>query len=139
MALKEPESMDDLIYFTKRSIGNGSAKAWVYKQPCPKCGKAQMGKPRDEKTGDVKIRAKEYVCPACKYTVEKKEYEESLNAEIKYVCPKCKFSGEIEIQFKRKKVEGVDALVFKCQKCNERILVTKKLKTVGSKDEGDDE
>ena len=37
--MKEPESMEELIYFTNRAIGKGSVKAWVYKQKCPKCGK----------------------------------------------------------------------------------------------------
>ena len=86
----EPESMDQLVYMTQRKIGDGFVKAWDYRNDCPKCGKAKMGKPRDEKTGKVKIRAKEYQCPECKYTVDKQEYEETLTAEIKYTCPKCK-------------------------------------------------
>ena len=87
-----------------------------------------MGKPKDEKTGKPKIRAKEYVCPECGHSEEKKEYEETLTAEIKYTCPKCGNEGEIEIPFKRKKIDGTDALVFNCQQCNEKILITKKMK-----------
>lgn len=135
MALKEPESMEELVYFTRRVIGNGKVMCWVYRQKCPKCGKALMGKPKDEKTGGVKIRAKEYVCPECGHTAEKKEYEESLTAEAKYTCPKCGFEGEATFPFKRKKVEGVDALVFNCGKCNEKIAITKKMKGLKSKEE----
>ncbi|MBS3176796.1 hypothetical protein J4457_06200 [Candidatus Woesearchaeota archaeon] len=90
--------------------------------------KAKMGKPVDEKTGHAKIRAKEFVCPECGYTEEKEEYESKLVANIKYTCPKCKKDGEIQIPYKRKKVDGVDALVFNCKACNEKILITKKMK-----------
>lgn len=134
MALKQPESMDELVYFTKRQIGDGRAKAWVFKELCDKCGKAMMGKPVDAKTGKVKVRAKEYVCPECGNTVEKKEYEEGLMANVDYVCPACKYEGEIQIPFKRKKVKGTDALVFKCEKCGEKIAITKKMKKVGEKE-----
>ena len=82
--VKEPESMEELIYFTRRTIGKGQAQAWVYKGDCPKCGKGKMGKPVDEKTGKVKIRAKEYVCPECGNAEEKNAYEETLQCEIKY-------------------------------------------------------
>ena len=92
----EPSSMDELVYFTNRKVGDGNVMAWVYRNECPKCGKAKMGKPKDEKTGKPKIRAKEYVCPECSNTVEKEEYEETLMCEIKYTCPKCKHQGEIE-------------------------------------------
>ena len=130
MAIKEPESMDDLIYFTNRQLdhGNGYAKAWVYKGVCPKCRKGTMGKPKDEKTGKVKIRAKEYVCANCGYVMDKKENDEQLLANIKYGCPYCKNQGEVQIPFKRKKIDGVDALRFQCQKCNADIDVIKKMK-----------
>jgi len=138
MAIKQPESMEECIYFTKRDLDGGNVKAWVFKGKCPKCGKGKMGKPRDSKTGKVKIRAKEYQCPECGYTVEKEKYEGTLTACVDYVCPKCKFKGEIEIPFKRKKVRifdaetqkkvAVDALVFECGKCKEKINVTKKMK-----------
>lgn len=137
--LKEPQSMEELVYFTQRAIGKGKAKAWVYRQPCPKCKKALMGKPKDPKTGKPKVRAKEYVCSACEYTVEKIAYEETLQAEIKYVCPSCSAAGEISIQFKRKKVGGIDMLFFPCPKCNFRIEITKKMKTKKGKDDAGDE
>jgi len=131
----EPESMDELVYFTKRA--DPKVRTWVYKGDCPECGKGKMGKPRGP-DGKVKIRAKEYVCPECGCTKEKQEYEETLTAEIAYTCPKCGNEGEAEIPFKRKRVQllneetgkkkAADALVFHCDKCEEKMLVTKKMK-----------
>ena len=97
----EPTSMEELVYFTNRVIGDGYVRVWVYKQKCPECGKGVMGKPNDEKTGKVKVRAKEYVCPECGHTVEKKEYEETLAAEYKGKCPSCKKEIEGTVAFKR--------------------------------------
>ena len=127
MTLQEPKSMEECIYFTNRTIGNGKARAWVLRQKCPKCGKALMGKPRDKK-GKVLIRAKEFVCPACGHTVEKQEYEESLTANIVYVCPSCRFSGQTQVPYKRKKIDGVDTLRIKCAECGCNIDITKKMK-----------
>jgi predicted RNA-binding Zn-ribbon protein involved in translation (DUF1610 family) len=138
--VKFPDSMDELVYFTRRSLGEkGKAVAWVRKQKCPKCGKSLMGKPKD-KTGKVLIRAKEYSCPSCGYTAEKKEYEESLTAEVQYTCPACGSSGEAEAPFKRKKIEGVDTLRVKCGKCSGNIDITKKMKEKGGSgdDDGDE-
>jgi predicted RNA-binding Zn-ribbon protein involved in translation (DUF1610 family) len=139
MALKFPKSMTECIYFTRRKLGEkGQAVAWVFKEKCPKCGKALMGKPKDEKTGKTKIRAKEYVCPECKYTAEKGAYEDTLTANIQYTCPHCGNSSEHQMSFKRKKAQmfdeqkqkkvSVDALKFQCSKCGKDILVTKKMK-----------
>ncbi len=135
MALKMPESMDECIYFTRRS--KPQVVAWVFKEKCPKCKKAMMGKPVGS-DGKVKTRAKEYVCPECKFTMEKVAYEDTLTANIQFTCPKCGFSGEHQMPFKRKKVkifdeeEGkevtADALMFNCPKCGQRIAVTKKMK-----------
>ncbi len=129
MPLKQPESMDECVYFTQRSLdgGKGSVKVWVFKQACPKCKKAIMGKPRDKK-GKVKTRANEYACPSCGYTVEKKAYEESLTANAEYKCPSCGGSGESQIQFKRKNIKGIPTLLFQCAKCHANIDVTKKMK-----------
>ncbi len=140
MALKQPSSMDECVYFTRRNIDveSGKAMVWVLREICPKCKKGIMGKPRDSK-GKVSIRAKEYVCPECKYTVEKGEYEDTLTANIMYTCQKCKFSGETQIPFKRKKVMGVDALKFKCQKCGFDIIVTKKMKKLKDKKKGEED
>jgi len=137
MALREPQSMDECVYFTRREIGvQGKVVAWVFRNQCPKCGKALMGKPVEK--GKVKIRAKEYVCPACKYTVPDEEYEETLTASIQYTCPQCSFKGEIEIPYQRKKIQMLDeetgkkkaaeALRFQCGKCGKNIDITKKMK-----------
>ena len=124
-----PKSMDELVYFTQRSIGKGEATVWVYKGKCPKCG-TTMGKPRDKK-GKVLIRAKQYVCPKCGFSAEKVAHEESLTATCLYTCQACGANGETTAPFKRKKVEGVDTLRFSCQKCSANIDVTKKMKKKG--------
>jgi len=125
--LKEPESMDDCIYFTNRDLGElGWAKAWVGKKKCPKCGKAKMGKPVVK--GKVKIRAKEYVCPECGFTEEKTEHEEGLNVEIQYCCPECEHEGEAKTEFKRKSYMGAKAYVFVCGGCGKKLGITKRMK-----------
>lgn len=136
--LKEPTSMEECIYFTRRLIGNGKITAWVFKEKCEKCGEGMMGKPRDPKTGKPKIRATEYVCPHCGNEESKNEYEEKLTCNVKYVCPHCGNEGEIQIPFKRKKVsrineetgkrQSIDALRFQCKKCGKNIDITKKMK-----------
>lgn len=126
--LKEPESMEELVYFTNRFIDDGSIKVWVYRKPCPKCGKALMAKPKDEKTGKAKIRAPEYVCPACDHSVPKSQYEDTLEAEAIYICPECGKKGEASIPFKRKKIDGTETLRFVCGSCKANIDVTKKMK-----------
>ena len=73
MALKIPSSMEECLYFTNRLLdNNGSVLAWVYRKICPKCRKAKMGKPVDK--GRIKMRADEYVCPACGYAEKKQEH-----------------------------------------------------------------
>ena len=130
MTLKQPESMEECLYFTNRTLedGKGSIIAWVFRPDCPKCKKAKMGKPVDPKTGKVKTRAKEYVCPECGYTIAKEVLEPTLTLNIKYKCPYCGNEGETTAEYKRKKFKGVDAYVFTCQKCNEKIGITKKMK-----------
>ncbi len=139
MALKKPNSMDECVYFTSRSIGDGYATAWVFRESCPKCKKAMMGKPKDSKTGKTQIRAKEYICPACKFTMEKQTYEDTLTVNIEYTCPSCKKDGETTVPYKRKKVEGVDAVKFECGSCKARILITKKMKDPKKKKDKEEE
>ncbi len=138
MALRFPESMDECIYFTRRQLKDkGKAVAWVFREKCPQCGKAMMGKPKGP-DGKVKIRAKEYTCPECGHTVEKGAYEDTLTANIQYTCPYCGNEGEHQMSFKRKKVKmfddeaqkdvTVDALKFQCSKCKKDLFVTKKMK-----------
>lgn len=134
----EPESMDQLVYHTRRVVKECPIHAWVYRGDCPKCKKGKMGKPVDNKTGKPKIRAKEYVCPECNYTVEKEEYEETLQMECKFTCPHCKKDGEVQVPFKRKKVQvwddeaqkkkPCDAVRFPCPNCGENVDVVKKMK-----------
>ena len=123
----EPESMDDLVYFTRRAVGNGKVMAWVYKKECPKCKKAKMGKPVGD-DGHVKIRAKEFTCPECGFTEEQKEHEESLTLEAKYTCPHCGKEGEGSTEYKRKTFQGVPSYLIVCQHCGGKIPVTKKMK-----------
>ncbi len=142
MTLKQPNSVDECVYFTRRTLmETGKVMAWAFKQLCPKCKKAMMGKPTED--GKVKIRAKEYVCPACKYTVEKTAYEDTLTCDVVYTCPKCKHQGEASVPYKRKAWQGVKAIVFECGKCREKLGVTKKMKEGKKKgeedaDDGDD-
>ena len=131
MALKVPESMDDLVYFTNRVVGDGKLLAWVYRVDCPKCKKARMGKPVEK--GKVKVRASEYKCPECGYTEEKKEHEDRLTMEIQYTCPYCGHEGEATTEYKRKSFEGVPAYVFACEKCGKKIGITKKMKNTKKK------
>ncbi|MEM3370248.1 MAG: hypothetical protein QXW00_04285 [Candidatus Woesearchaeota archaeon] len=129
MTLKQPQSMEELVYYTDRQIGTGSVRCWVFREKCPKCGKSLMGKPRDN-SGKVMIRAKEYVCQSCGFKMEKNAYEDTLTANIEYTCPSCGYKGEIQVPFKRKNVNGVQTLRFKCQKCNATIDITKKMKEI---------
>lgn len=138
MTLKFPENMDECVYFTRREEGKGKSVVWVFREKCPKCKEGLMGKPRDPKTGKPKIRAKEYICPKCGYTIGKKEYEDTLIANIQYTCPECLHSGETQVAFKRKKVQkfdvekgkkvAIDALVYNCENCKTKLLVTRKMK-----------
>lgn len=99
-----------------------------------------MGKPRDKK-GKVLVRAKEFCCPECGYSMEKTAYEESSIANAEYTCPACGSSGEAQVPFKRKNIKGIPTLRFQCSKCNASIDVTKKLKERRGKgsDMADDE
>ncbi|PIN74453.1 hypothetical protein COV18_07415 [Candidatus Woesearchaeota archaeon CG10_big_fil_rev_8_21_14_0_10_37_12] len=133
MTLREPESMEECVYFTNRAIDNGHAKAWVFREKCPKCKKGMMSKPFDEKAGKFKTRATEYVCPECKHSVEKEEYEGTLTANIAYTCPHCKHKGETQIPYKRKTFKGVPSLIFECSSCKEKVGVTKKMKEAKGK------
>lgn len=132
--LIEPKSMEECVYFTNRAVGEnftGNVRCWVFREKCPKCKKAFMGKPVEG--GKIKIRATEYICSACGYAEEKTSYEEKLTASIDYTCPKCKFKGQTQMPFKRKSILGVKTLRFECEKCKEPIDVTKKMKVIKKK------
>lgn len=129
MPFKIPNSVDECLYFTNRIIGDGKILAWVYRKKCPQCGKARMGKPIVK--GKAKSRAREYQCPACKYTEDKETHEASVKIEAHYTCPKCYKEGESTGEYKRKNVQGTPSYVIICQHCKEKILLTKKLKGIG--------
>jgi predicted RNA-binding Zn-ribbon protein involved in translation (DUF1610 family) len=134
MALKVPESMEECLYFTNRSIGEkGNILAWVYRKECPKCKKAKMGKPVNPKTGRPKPRSLEYVCPGCGFTEEKAEHESTLTLEAQYTCPECGKDGEGSTPYVRKTFKGVKAFVIECEHCQAKIPVTKKLKEIKKK------
>ncbi len=145
--LEEPKSAQELYYYTDRDINGpdnkvGSVRVWVFKLKCPKCG-ARMQKPRNKQGKPIK-KADYYECPNCGFTMKAPDYEAKLVANIQYKCPYCGFEGELQVPFKRKKIsfkefdeakgkevrKSVEALVFKCQKCNKEIYVTKKLKEI---------
>lgn len=138
MALHMPESMDECIYFTNRPVGKGQVIAWVYRKTCPKCKKAEMGKPADK--GKVKTRATMYVCPSCGYTEEKMMHEESLQIEAQFTCPSCGKEGEARAPYKRQAYQGIPSYLVLCPSCKAKIPITKKLKVKKAKSSfGDDE
>ena len=104
MELREPEDMNELVYFTRRKTPEGSVRAWAFRELCPKCKKELMTKPIDSKTKRPKIRAKEYVCGSCNH------------------------EGKTKIPFKRKSFLGVKSFVFECDSCKVKIPITKKMK-----------
>ena len=119
--------MEELVYFTQRAFDGGEAMVWVFRNECPKCKDAIMGKPRNDK-GKAMTRAKEYACPKCDHRIEKQEYEDSLVANAEYTCAACNNQGEAQIPFKRKVINGIQTLRFQCGKCEANIDVTKKMK-----------
>jgi len=127
MGLEMPSSMDECIYFTRRSLENdGKIIAWARKVKCPECQKALMGKPVEK--GKIKIRASEYICPECGYKEGKPDHEQRLKVEVMYKCPFCGKESEATTEYKRKKWLGVDAFVFSCEECDKKIGITKKMK-----------
>lgn len=119
--MKEPESMGECIYFSRREFapGKGHAMAWVLRKECPKCHKALMGKP--------KKTAKEYVCKACGYEEDLKTHEADVVLNIKFTCPFCNKTGEAETVYKRKTLYGKPAFCFKCDACGEKLGIYKRM------------
>jgi ssDNA-binding Zn-finger/Zn-ribbon topoisomerase 1 len=139
MKIAIPDSMDECVYFTNRSLANekggytGKILCWARRAQCPKCKKGLMQKPVDSKTGKFKVRATEYVCLKCSYSEPKKEHEEKLFAEAHYTCPECDKQGEGRVPYARKTYQGVKAILFECEHCKVKLPVTKKLKDVKKK------
>ena len=134
MGLKKPNSMDDCLYFTNRSIGGGFAIAWAYRPDCPKCKKPTMGKPI-KKNGKVNKKADCFECHVCKHNMSNEEVDSLAKLEVQYKCPHCGNEGEATTEYKRKTFEGVPSFVFECGKCNKKIGITKKMKRVKKKGE----
>ena len=134
MSLKSPNSMEECLYFTNRSVGEGYAKAWVYRKECPKCKKERLGKPI-KKNGKVDKKAAYYECKECKYQESNEQVENSVKLEVQYKCPYCGNESETTAEYKRKFFEGVPSYVFGCGKCGKEIGLTKKMK--GSKKKGE--
>lgn len=128
MALREPESAEEVVYFTNRTLeGGGKVKAWAYRVYCPDCEKALMGKPVEK--GKIKRRAKYFICPDCGYYEDNKDHEKKLVVEVIYTCPHCSHEGETTTEYKRRTFQGIPAYVFKCGNCGQKIGITKKMKT----------
>ncbi len=119
--------MEECLYFTRRKLEpRGSVVAWAFRKECPSC-KALMRKPTK--------RSPRYECPSCGYAEEKKEHEASILLRVKYECPFCGKRGETTAPYKRRTWRGVQAYVFQCEFCKERIGITKKLKSPKSSGE----
>lgn len=132
MELKKPNSMEECLYFTSRSLDNeGYATAWVYRKGCPKCDD-RLGKPL-KKDGKPMRKADYYECPKCKYQEPNEEVESGLRVEIEYKCPHCGNEGMTTTECKRVTFEGVKAYVFECEKCGKTIGITKKMKKTKKK------
>ena len=86
-----------------------------------------MGKPQ-KKGGKFDKKADHYVCYSCGYQESNGQVENSLMINIEYKCPHCGNEGETTTEYKRKTFEGVLSYVFECQKCRNKIGLTKKLK-----------
>ena len=127
MALRKPESMEECIYFTNRTIGEGRAMAWVYRKKCTKCNEGIMGKPL-KKNGKLDKKAPIFVCNKCGFEESNEDTEKDLKVEIDYKCPHCGNEGETTTEYIRKSFQGVKSFVFECEKCNEKVPITKKLK-----------
>ena len=138
MALKKPESAEECVYFTNRTIGNGSVMAWVFRKQCPKCKTGIMGKPQ-KKNGKPDKKADNYVCYKCGYSELNEAVENSLTINVEYKCPDCSNEGETTAPYQRKTFEGVPSYVFECQKCHKKIGLTKKLKESKKKKKEDAE
>jgi len=127
MTLKKPNSTEECIYFTNRSIGEGYATAWVYRGTCPKCNTPSIGKPI-KKNGKVDKKADVYECSICKYQEPNEEAEAKFKVEIQYKCPYCGNESETTTEYKRKVFEGIPSYIFECGGCSKKIGITKKLK-----------
>lgn len=138
MPLKKPNSMDECHYFTNRTLEGekGRIMAWVFRKECPKCKKGTMSKPL-KKNGKIDKKSPNDACSKCGFQMPVEEAETGLAVNIDYKCPKCGNEGEATTEYKRKSFQGVQAFIFSCQKCSEKIPITKKLKEIKKKGKED--
>ena len=137
MALKKTAGMDECIYFTNRTIGPGSAIAWVLRKECPKCKKDVLIKP-STKSGKPDKKSPIYVCKSCRYEEKNEDVENDLILNVEYRCPHCGSEGETTSEYKRNVFEGIPSYVFECQKCHKKVGLTKKLKEAKKKRKEED-
>lgn len=136
--LKKPTSMADCVYYTSRLSDKKEITAWVFRELCPKCKKALMGKPKDPKTGKPKTKATIYICPECNFSIPKEEYEEKLTVNIEYTCPNCGTKAEAQSPFQWKKArilneetgkkQLLEVIKFLCEKCKKELYFARKMK-----------
>ena len=126
--LKQPQSMDELMYFSRRTVMDGRVVAWVFKPQCPECGDDRLEKPTNPKTGKKKTRSSKFVCETCGYEEKKKKTEERATVNIHYICPHCEHEGDTTTKYDRRTYLGKKAFVFKCDECWQEIPITKRVK-----------
>lgn len=125
-SLPKPSSMEELLYFTRRTIKDGRTVAWVFKVDCPECGDGVLQKPRKD-DGGVKTRSPYWNCSNCDYET-KDDVDEGLDVNIHYICPHCGFEGDAQTEYERRTYYGEDAIVFQCRDCYQEIPISKKIK-----------
>lgn len=125
--LKKPESMEECIYFTNRTFDTGRAMAWVYKKKCTKCNDGVMIKPL-KKNGKPDKKSLIFVCDKCNIEESNEDVEKDLKLEVDFRCPHCQFEGQTTTEYIRKSFQGVKSFIFTCEKCHEKIPLTKKMK-----------
>ncbi len=127
--MDEPDNMEDLHYYTFRELGDGKIKAWVYKDECPECGEEYLEKPETEE-GTPNTRASVYTCSNCGYEEEEEEHKHSLDLHGKYTCPHCGEDGASSTKYKRRTYYGNKAYVLRCEHCDGKLPLTKKMKEI---------
>ena len=128
MALKDPKSMEDCFYFTRRKLEKGSIVAWVLKPIGPHGGLLQ--RPLNPKSGKVMKKSEVYVERGTDYEVPCKEIDPTLKVQIRYECPECAKAGETTAPYVWKTYKGAKSIIFYCNDCEAKLGISKKLKGV---------
>jgi len=90
-----------------------------------------MGKPVDPKTGKVKVRSTNFVCPNCGREESKAVHEKKLVMQIRYTNQTGKEWKSATTEYKLKTWQGMKAYVFVNEFTGEKMGVTKRLKMKG--------